>query len=341
MALVAGNESHPHEPIPEGSLRWVVLLFRRLGTDAYDFLALRSSWVLQPRMAFGRGPSRRLAGGVIVVVMAISWWVSGLGSASDPGAPAALATAPCRPHPMEHVHDPTRLVVVSRCSTAKGVVQRVARDPLDGDTVIAVAVDAPYQRFLPKVNAGRLVVKVIPTDAATVTIPLVGEHATFHGAWVLDRNADRRAEIHPAWLIVDDADTTAQPTPAPAPEGSTPPLPDTSAEVQPGGASGGTLALLVDMPRSVPVGGHMTVAISTRSGKGDDAPAAPEVQLFLEIVSDDGDAVRWKALSSNTLGIAATHLVALQPPGDYTLTVFAQKGAQTASANVPFRVRRR
>lgn len=318
---------------PVGMLRWVHVFLQRSVTDgrAYvhdGYASLKGSLLRGGAPAYVVTALAGVAIAGLVVVMVVNPTVR-------VSAPSASASAPCRPSAMEHIHNPTRLVVVGRCSTVTGMVRRAAYDPRDGDTVISVAVDAPYRRFLRAEDQGELTVKVIPTDVPTVRIPLVGEHATFHGAWVLNRNADRRAEMHPAWSIVADVEAATE-TPQ-AGRVAAPSSPPASGET----ATTGRLRLTVDVPDSVPVGAEMPVTVTARQGEGDQEEAASEVRLFLEVASEAGDGIRWNALSTNTLGTAAWHMVTLQPPGKYMLTAYAEKDGRSTSSQVEFRVRRR
>ena len=45
--------------------------------------------------------------------------------------------------------------------------------------------------------------------------------------------------------------------------------------------------------------------------------------MFLELSSPSGKGVQWAAASTNSLGDATIHLVALQAPGQFTLTLYA------------------
>jgi hypothetical protein len=252
------------------------------------------------------------------------------GSAAAPNAPPWRAgVTACRRNPMAHVHDPSSLVVLARCSTVSGTVKKVLEyNPLDGDRELFVAVDQPYERFLRPSNQGLLPVEVIPTDAPSIPLPAIGDHATFYGAWVLDRNRDDSAEIHPAWRIDISARLAASGLPDAARTGRR-------------AASGQTLSLQVAAPPSVKLGAGMNVVVVARSGAHGRQRPASQVHLFLEVTSRQGAGVRWAAASTNTLGVARVYLIALNVPGRFTLWVYAEKDRQSAVATVPFRVKRR
>jgi hypothetical protein len=235
---------------------------------------------------------------------------------------------------MAHVHDPSRLVVLAGCSTVSGTVRQVlGYNPLDGNRSLLVAVDRPFRRFLRAGNGGLLAVEVIPPDAPAVRIPAVGEHATFYGAWVLDKNREHRAELHPTWRIdVAPAGATGQATTAGGAATGLGAPPTT-------GGDGRGFSLHVAAPASVPVGGGMHVQVRAKA-EGRGRPAA-EVHLFLELTSERGAGVRWAAASTNTLGVADAYLVALDAPGRFTLSVYADKGDVARVTRLPFRVTRR
>ena len=261
----------------------------------------------------------------------------GLGLLGDHGVRTAMAppaggpvwqsgVAPCRQDPMAGVPQPTRFVVVAGCSTVSGTVQQVRRDPVDGELNLQVAPDPAYIRFLPPVNHGQLRVAAVPRDIPGLTIPGVGQHATFYGAWVLDRNQHHQAAMHPVWMIEPTGDLAGQ-TPAPS-AGA-----DTTATQR--------LQVRLVAPPSVPVGGAMDVFVRVESGAGAARQPEPEANLFFEVRAEDGRGVQWKAATTNALGKARVTLVALEQPGAFQLWLYADKQGRSAVVHVPITVLRR
>jgi hypothetical protein len=270
------------------------------------------------------GRRRRRVAPVVPILLVLALLVGGAGGVvlalqrdhgDEPTAPPFRDEGtPCRKEPLAHVHDPSRLELVAACATASGVVRQADRREGDGNWVLSVAVDDADRRYLPRSNHGRLLVEIIPTD--DVAVPDVGTRASFTGAWVLDRNKERRAAIHPAWGVAVDGRPLV-PAPGPA------------------------LAVEASVPPAVPVGADVAVRIrATQARQGTTAPAS-QVNLFLELVDDEGRAVRWKADATTTLGAAEVRLVSLQVPGRYILTVYAEKGGARQTTAVPVTVRRR
>ena len=261
----------------------------------------------------------------------------GLGLLGDHGVRTAMAppaggpvwqsgVAPCRQDPMAGVPQPTRFVVVAGCSTVSGTVQQVRRDPVDGELNLQVAPDPAYIRFLPPVNHGQLRLAAVPRDIPGLTIPGVGQHATFYGAWVLDRNQHHQAAMHPVWMIEPTGDGAG---PAAAPLAGA----DTTARKR--------LRVRLVAPPSVPVGGAMDVFVRVESGDGAARQPEPEANLFFEIRAEDGHGVQWKAATTNALGKARVTLVALEQPGAFQLWLYADKQGRSAVVHVPITVRRR
>lgn len=260
-----------------------------------------------------RLPGRTVFLLVLVLAMAATgaasaWVLSSKSSAAGPTAPPwrGGASVPCRQDPMAHVHEPTRLVVVAACATASGRVVSRESNRGDGDELMTVALDPEYRGYLAPANQGLLVVEVIPTDLGKVTLPVKGDHAIFYGAWVLDRDHDRWAEVHPAWHITVDR-------PGPGPR---PPVEHVT----------GTLAVDTVLPEAVPIGSRFTAHVGVRRGVNGTRSAASEADVFMEIVSQRGVSVRWRAARTNTMGLATISMVALDVPGRYTVWTFAHKG---------------
>jgi hypothetical protein len=284
---------------------------------------------------------RRLGrlGGRQVLVLSVAVLLAagaavGLGMLGDHGVRTAIAppaaapawqggVAPCRQDPMVGVPQPTRFVVVAACSTVSGTVRQVRRDPVDGELYLQVAPDAAYTRFLVPANHGLLRVAAVPPDVPALAIPQAGQHATFYGAWVLDRNQHRQAAMHPAWLIQPAGGRTA---PAPA-AGTT-----TAAK---------RLRVRLAVPTAVPVGGPMDVFVRVESGSGKARRPEPEANVFFEVRAEDGRGVQWKAATTNALGKARVTLVALEQPGAFQLWIYADKPGRSAVVHAPITVQRR
>jgi hypothetical protein len=270
--------------------------------------------------------TRRLilaAAGLLIATVAAVWLLGrpaarpSMGLAAPPLQAGAI---PCRQDPTAHVHDPTRLVLVAPCSTVSGTVRDVHYEPRYGNQQLLVTVDPSYQRFLLPNNEGLLTVEVLPTDETTVRIPKVGQHASFHGAFVFNKN-QRAIELHPAWRI-DVAGARAPAAPR----------------------SGPSLTFLVSAhaPPAVAVGELVAVSVRTDlAWQGRRRPASG-AHVFLELSSASGRGVQWAAASTNSLGDATIHLVALQAPGQFTLTLYANNlelGRQVIT-KLPLKVRR-
>ena len=193
---------------------------------------------------------------------------------------------PCREDPMAHVHHPKRLEVIENCVSASGTVKDVRFRQHDGDHWVLVDPDPEYADLLAPSNEGVLIVEVIPTDRPSVFIPEVGQHATFHGTLVTDRGKDNWVEIHPTWLIT-------------------------------------TLDVDIDVPSSVPVGDELGVSVTVHSTLQRTSSPVSQASLFLEMVSEEGETVRWEAIQTNTEGVASLSISALESPGDYVLWVYA------------------
>jgi hypothetical protein len=216
-------------------------------------------------------------------------------------------------------------VVVADCATVSGTVKQVRRDPVDGELNMMVALDQPYARFLLYSNQGLLRAAVVPRDIPKVRVPRVGQHATFYGSWVLDRNQHNQAAMHPVWKIVISG--TAGPTPRPA-SGS-----------QAGAAK--RLRVQLQAPASVPVGGAIDVLVRVESSEKGGRRPLPGTNLFFEVRGQDGRGVQWKAATTNALGLARVTLVALEHPGSFRLWLYADKLGRSAVVSSPVTVRRR
>ncbi|WP_128436745.1 hypothetical protein [Streptomyces cyaneus] len=268
---------------------------------------------------------RRLAVAAAVVFATVVAVLVALLVPQRTGTPTAPSWSgegvPCRSEPLTHVHNPTRLTVVANCATVSGVVRKVQYRPNDGNVHLTVAVDEKFQRYLRSANQGLLNVEVIPPDARYVIIPSVGKHATFFGAWVLDRNERRAAELHPAWRIVPDGIPVAQATPTPT-------------------TGSGKLSVAVDMPTAVAIGEQFRVVVRAQRSAAAKT-AASEVRVFAEITNAAGKGVRWKAATTNTLGTASMDFIALHAPGTFVVHFYASKDGQSVVVAKPLTVTRR
>jgi hypothetical protein len=268
-----------------------------------------------------------LAAAVTVAALATVWLVRGAtvrpagGAPAD--APAWAGAVPCRQDPMAHVPHPTRFVVLANCATVSGTVRHVARDPADGELNMLVEVDQAYARFLHPGNHGLLRTTAVPIDVATLQVPKAGQHATFHGAWVLDRNQRNLPSMHPVWTV-----QLAPGTAALAPQAGT-------------GHAAGQLVAHMRAPSSVPVGGAMNVLVRVESVDRKGRRPLPEANLFFEVSTERGRAVQWKAAATNSLGLARVTLVALEQPGPFTLRLYVDRLGRSTVVSVPFQVQPR
>jgi hypothetical protein len=256
----------------------------------------------------------------------------GLGTVMAPPANApAWKTGPvaCRENPMEGVPHPTRFLVVAGCSTVSGTVRQVRRDPADGEFNMLIAVDPTYMRFLPSGTAGVLRAAAVPRDIPKVTIPRVGQHATFYGTWVLDRNQRNQAALHPVWMIrISGGGGALAADPGRSATGSATVV-------------GKRLLVHLQAPRSVPVGGAINVSVRVESTTKGARRPEPEANLFFEVRTQDDRGVQWKAATTNALGLARVSLVALEHPGSFRIWLYVDKPGRSAVVSGPVAVRPR
>lgn len=279
----------------------------------------------------GRWRLLALAAAVAVAATATAGLVRSRTVQPSPGTPASApawrsGVAPCLPDPLAGVAYPTRFVVVANCSTVSGTVRRVGRDPADGELNMLVELDRRYARFLTSRN-GRLRATAVPRDLPALPVLKAGQHATFYGAWVLDRNQDHQPAMHPVWAVA------LTPRPGVAPP-STP-------DARPDRADGQRLVARIRAPRSVPVGGAMDVLVHVDAVHQGARRPLPEANLFLEVTNEDGRGVQWKAATTNSLGSARLALVALEHPGSFTIRLYVDKLRRSTVVSAPFTVRRR
>lgn len=128
----------------------------------------------------------------------------------------------CQPSDQDaFVYSPDRLEVLSPCLRVSGVVKNVITNPLDGDGVISLAPDPPFEQYLTAVNhqvlGGTLHVEVICYSLSLLTgqrarsscrqnpdpllgpLPAAGQHVWVEGRWVLDHSHGGWAELHPLY----------------------------------------------------------------------------------------------------------------------------------------------
>jgi hypothetical protein len=232
----------------------------------------------------------------------------------------------CRTDPMAHVHDPSRLELKERCSTFVGQVRKVDFVPAFDDLKITLVPTAEMRRFLPDANRGVLVADVIATDQADIRPPPIGSQVTVSGAWVQDK-ATKTAMMLPAYrIVVDNAGAVT--------------IRGESSENH-GPSAPKELRLSVKTDHRVVVGGEIHATIRARWSLFGALSPASQVRLFTEMTTRDGEGVRWKAVETDTRGIANLRLVAIQVPADYELTVYAAPSGQKLSVMTPVHVARR
>jgi hypothetical protein len=218
------------------------------------------------------------------------------------------------------------LALISNCSTVTGTVRSVRFVPAFDDLKITMVPDRSIRSYLRPDNHGVVVADVIATDQARLQAPAVGSRISVSGAWVLDK-ATKAAMLLPAYRItVLHADETV--------------IRGQSQELH-GPAIPKRLRLQAAAPRRVPVGGWIDVTVRARWLYLGALSPASQVRLFAEMTEPDGTGVRWKATMTNTLGVATLHLVAIQVPGRYVLTVYSAPSHQSVTARVQIDVARR
>jgi hypothetical protein len=227
--------------------------------------------------------------------------------------------ASCRDTPMAHVHDPGRLVVIGKCSTVSGMVKSVRMVSAYDDVKVTIIPDATASSYLRKANHGVVVADIIATDQASVLIPPVDSRITAWGSWVLDK-ATKTTQLLPTYHVrIDQLHA-----------GSTL-LTGESSEKR-GPAPQRQLRLSVTAPARVPVGGRIDVVITARWLQERLLKPASQIRLFTEMTTKDNIGVRWKATMTHTDGRAVLHLVAIQIPATYTLTVYAAPSHEAVTA---------
>jgi len=264
----------------------------------------------------------------VVAAIVVGVVVAVVARGNDVAAPAwSGKLSDCRANPMEHVHDPHRLTVVRDCSTVSGTVRAVKFVPAFDDLKITLVPDRKTRSYLPAANHGVLVADVIATDQARVRAPVRGSRITAWGAWVTDK-ATKTAMLLPAYRIAVTQNPNNAVIRGESHELHGPPIPK-------------QLKLHVTAPRRVTVGGWINVTVQARwLYLGTPLPAS-QVRLFAEMTGPDGTGIRWKAAETNTLGLATLHLVAIQVPGNYVLTLYSSPSHQPVTAKAEIEVARK
>jgi hypothetical protein len=261
----------------------------------------------------------------LVAVLALSGLLV-LRQLSERTAPPWLAgVTSCRDTPMAHVHDPRRLVVIGKCATLSGTVKSVQLISAYDDVKVTVVADAKVSPYLRKSNHGLFVADIIATDQTSVVTPPVDSRITAWGTWVLDK-ASKTTRLLPAYYVRVDqlhAGSTVRTGQSLEKHGPRP-------ERQ--------LQLSLVAPHRVPVGGRIDVLIKARWLQERLLKPASEIRLFTEMTTKENIGVRWKATMTHTDGVAALHLVAIQVPATYTLTVYAAPSHQAVTATAVIEV---
>jgi hypothetical protein len=221
----------------------------------------------------------------------------------------------CRDDPLVHVHHPTRFSLEARCASISGTVKQVKLSEAFGDVKVSIRPDANYRMFLREGNRGIVIAAVIPPDQPFVSIPPPGEHATFYGAWVVDKAQDA-VELHPAWHI-SSADGQVVPPARPV------------------------LDVHLGVPKSISIGETLPLWVTVTSSTGEQRRQVSEVRLFAELTSASHGGVDWEAGLTNTRGSERLGFVALQIPGKYEITLYALKDGERGVARANVTVRRR
>jgi hypothetical protein len=273
-------------------------------------------------LGLGRWSWRTVA--VIVLAAAVTT-VTGFWLSAEEAPPWHGDPAECRRDPMAHVHHPARLKVLAECMAVSGTVRGVHLVRAYNDLKIVITPDPEYREFLRDGNDGVLTVDVIATDLLRVPVPKPGAHITAAGAWVHNW-ADDAVELHPAYRIdvaADQRDTSpAWATPAARHQGA-------------------ELSLTAHAPKGTSIGEPVIVSIQAEWRRAGQRRPASQIHLFAELTMADGSGVRWQATRTNTLGTATVDILALEIPGQYTLTVYATPSGSDATATTDIRIARR
>jgi len=227
------------------------------------------------------------------------------GGGDDAGSKAAAAKfPPCRENLLEHVRQPSRLEVLNECTSISGTVREVSDNQQDRGYLLRVEPDPEYTGLLVPINNGLLAVEVTPVDRPALDEPIVGQHAWFYGALVVDQSRGRWVGLHPTWLIA-------------------------------------ALNVAVTTSDAVVVGDALSIEVAVTSVAEGVTAQTSEAELFLEVFDSQGRATRWENGRTNTSGTASFEFATLDTAGDYTLKVFASKDRQRGFGEAAFTVKRR
>jgi hypothetical protein len=264
-------------------------------------------------------------GAALLAVLTLSGFLV-LRQLSERAAPPWVANVTsCRDAPMTHVHNPARLVVIGKCSTLSGTVKSVRLVSAYDDVKVTIIPDGRVSPYLRKANHGMVVADIIATDQANVPIPPVDSRITAWGTWVLDK-ASKTTQLLPAYHVrVDQLHA-----------GST--LRTGQSLEKHGPAPKRQLQLSMTAPKQVPVGGRIDVVIRARWLQERLLRPASQIRLFTEMTTKDNVGVRWKAAMTHTDGMAELHLVAIQVPATYTLTIYAAPSHEAVTATAVIEV---
>jgi len=164
----------------------------------------------------------------VLILICLTALLSCSSSSLTPTAPETASPPQCIPTLWNHVYSPARLQILDSCRTVTGVIMETHVSD-DGDTVLPIAVDAPYVGLLNAENTaklnGWLQIEVVcqanarsndtapilacQDFAGSVPVPPVGTRVRVTGTYVLDHNHGW-TEIHPvSVLTIRDAQQLA------------------------------------------------------------------------------------------------------------------------------------
>jgi hypothetical protein len=137
----------------------------------------------------------------------------------QPESTAAQLSSVCtNPEPLNHVYNPSRLVVLNQCKTVSGAVVKIIKEK-DGDTHIRLKVDSQYSDTINQANVdgqgGNLVIEIVCAYEVTqkdainactayenkIPVPKVNDHVAITGQFVSDTEHGGWNEIHPVYEI--------------------------------------------------------------------------------------------------------------------------------------------
>ena len=158
----------------------------------------------------------------IVLALALLTFLPACRTVSTARGAVPAQPADCEPGDQDaFVYSPDRLEVLSPCIRVSGTVENVLSNPFDGDAVMGLRVDPPFERYLTPVNraslGGTLHVEVICHTGGLIInprarsacsqnrhplsgpLPQAGAHVWMEGRWVLDHSHGGWAELHPLY----------------------------------------------------------------------------------------------------------------------------------------------